>query len=225
MFIDPSGHIGIMPDGSIYMVDGDMEIDKQLVQLKQQYSNATSDSERQRLAGEAKTLRDNNPGKWHVSSDKSLDYYTIPDVTEKLNDLMSSNREEFEKHRGNFIWFKNNVGYNCLFDIKTQSEWQHEHVIYNGQVLRGDVPGNISYGYLGKAAHFSDFTLRVAAGIAQQFSNAGQPVDRTWIFTNWGDAPGDWEFIKIGIEQWKKDVNYKWWNINPLDRNGNYGWF
>ncbi len=225
VFIDPWGLSGIMPDGSYYITHS---LDRQLLRLKQEYGMADLTRQAQ-IAQEAANIRASGKEDvdWSVRADKSLDYYTIYDITEKLNNLMRSNRELFEKHRGDYIWFKNNVGYGRIFDIKVQNEWQKEHFIYDGQVLRGDAPGNIVYGYLGKAAHFSDITLKIAAGIAQQSSKAGQPVKRSWILTSWGDAPGDWEFIKIGIEAWKKDVNYNPWNVNPFssDINKNYGWW
>jgi len=59
--------------------------------------------------------------------------------------------------------------------------------------------------YLGTATGFSAFTLRVFAGVAQQLYPGDQPVDRSWIWTDFGDAPGDWELILIGIQRWRED--------------------
>ena len=46
MLVDPSGKLSILPDGTIHVNKNDNQTDVQLLQLKIDYANATSDEER-----------------------------------------------------------------------------------------------------------------------------------------------------------------------------------
>jgi hypothetical protein len=212
MFIDPSGCIGVMPDGSIYMAEGDTEIDKQLLLYKINYENAETDNERKEIAERAAELRANNPNtsekqdRWHVSADLSLDYYTVTDITDKLNDLMAQEAVEYgdlyyQFEAMNYLKFYNLVRNGAVYDLKNQPDWQHEQFIYNDEVIDKDAPGNINYGYLGKVMGINDNTLCIAAGAAQ--IKAGTS-NLAYIFS-YGDDPRDQYRIKQGINIYKNE--------------------
>ncbi|NOJ74160.1 hypothetical protein [Paenibacillus alvei] len=93
IYIDPTGRCGVMPDGSFHACNA---VDKQLLSLKINYKKATTQVKRDSLVAKANVLRNlngkydekNNPKGYSVRSDKSLDYYTVIDVTKKLNGVM-----------------------------------------------------------------------------------------------------------------------------------------
>ena len=209
MYIDPRGLIGIMPDGTIYMDEDDTNIDKQLLQLKIDYKNATSNAERSRITKKARTIRKNNEGQYKVLAEHSISNYYIPDLTDKLHRFVIAQTETFALHAGDLQWFRENVDYGKIVDLKENPEFARPgysyHVIYNGEVYRGDMPGNFAYGYLGKVALFPDLVLYVGAGVAQQ-TNQSAPKDWRWIFSDFGDAPGDRAFIDMGISYY-----YEYW--------------
>ena len=209
-YIDPTGHAGILPDGSIY---AETWVDRRLLDLKLEYENATSVEKRAEIAELAADLRESYPDLWTVGADMSLGFCRIPDITASLDYLMQSNEAEFAEHRGDYLWFAEQVNYHQTFDLKDWDEFQHSNFVYRGQVLRQDAPANILFGYLGTAAGFSPFTLRVFACVAQQLYPGDQPVDGRWIWTDFGDAPGDWELILIGIQRWRED-----WMEPPSDQ-------
>lgn len=84
------------------------------------------------------------------------------------------------------------------YDLKNQPDWQHDEFIYNGEIVDKDVPGNILYGYLGKAMGFRDDTLYTAAGLAQIRAGTSKPEWQNNIY--YGDDPRDHARIMQGIE-------------------------
>ena len=95
------------------------------------------------------------------------------------------------------------------YDLKNLPDWQKEHFIYNGEIINKDVPGNISYGYLGKAMEIPDEILIKAAGYAQQQAGTSSPE---WVrLEGFGDDPRDTTRIKQGISI------YDEWHKGPFD--------
>ncbi len=208
-YVDPSGLIGIMPDGSIYMDENDTETDRILLQLKMNYVNAATNEQRKTIAIEADLVRKTTTESYKVLPHHTLAPYIIPDLTNSINALMNDNKEEFRKHKKDYIWFKDHVKTGALVDVKNSNvnfkrEAYSYHIIYAGQVMRADAPGNILYGYLGKAAEFSDTVLLYCAGAYQIYEDSNRDIGKTIknsprLLDNYGDNKGDSEQIKFGI--------------------------
>lgn len=205
-FIDPSGHCGVLANGNFHDCNG---VDTQLLQLKLDYSKASTDAERNRIRDNAASLRassgrhdeKNNPNGYTVMYDKGLDYYTIPDVTDKLNGLMLKYEYMFDAESKrtwvvNLEVFYNTVKNKAELDLKNLPDWQHSHFVYDGEIVDKDVPGNISYGYFGKVLNIPDFVLKSGAGAAQIAAGTSSIK----FFTSYGDDPRDTARIKQGIQ-------------------------
>ena len=93
--------------------------------------------------------------------------------------------------------FKNSVQNDGVWDLKQQEKWQNSSLYYfNGEIVDADAPGNIMYGYLGKAYGMPDNVLYYAAGFAQIVAGTSTQL---WVKTGTGDDPIDYENIKRGI--------------------------
>ena len=150
---------------------------------------------------------------------KTLDYYTnFEDITESLTKLMIRNEYmyttyysngQFKKLAdnpiawiGNLSEFKNKVGNNQIWDLKQKDEWQNSSLYYfNGELVDSDAPGNIMYGYMGKAYGIPDDVLYYAAGLAQIVAGTSTKL---WVETGTGDDPIDYYNIKRGIDYYNK---------------------
>ncbi|EPY2275232.1 polymorphic toxin type 44 domain-containing protein, partial [Clostridium sporogenes] len=88
-------------------------------------------------------------------------------------------------------------------DLKNQG-WTDSVYIFNGEIIPGDAPGNILYGYMGKAFGYSDELLLRAAGYAQVKAGTSKPEWGHWSGSEpYGDDPRDQSFIKKGISYYK----------------------
>ncbi|MDD9150920.1 polymorphic toxin type 44 domain-containing protein [Sporolactobacillus sp. CQH2019] len=67
---------------------------------------------------------------------------------------------------------------------------------FRGKIITGDDFGNIHYGYVGKAAGFSDRTLETYGGIVQVIGN--KRINKAWYRTYY-DEPKDNTMIRYGI--------------------------
>ena len=198
LFIDPSGLIGIMPDGTIHMGEGDTDIDRQLLQLKIDYENAKNDTERKRIAAKAKSIRNNNEGQYRVLLSHSISEYYIRDITTDLVAIMDDLEPEFISHRRDFFWFAKNVNTGAVVDLKNSNDNfkftdYSYHLIFDGKVYRADASGNILYGYLGIAAGITESELLFGAATQQTIFNIKRGIFRI------GDNPGDADQIMAGI--------------------------
>jgi len=217
MFIDPSGNSGILADGSYYITH---PLDEQLLRLKQEYEVASAER-RDAIAQEAQAIRDS--GKegidWSVRAGFSLDRYIIDrDITTEFNDLMKYVGEKHFWRRFKaitksgditrhieFAWMVRPGG---IYDLKSKKEWQgKEHFIYEGRVIWYDDPGNILYGYLGKAMGFEDHELLIAAGAVQILTCSSKLEYVSSFF----DDPRDQMGIAEGIVKFKMVHNRIWW--------------
>ena len=71
--------------------------------------------------------------------------------------------------------------------------------------MRGDSPGNILYGYVGKCFKYTDELLQRAAGYAQAQAGTNKPEWGKWNGSYpYGDDPKDQESIKIGMNFYRR---------------------
>lgn len=147
-----------------------------------------------------------------IKKDKLLEYYTaFEDATKPLTKLMI--RVEYEYTMVNnklsyadipLYWttklmeFKANVENKGIWDLKQLPEWQQSSLYYfNGELVDNDAPGNIMYGYIGKAYGIPNDVLYLGAGIAQIAADTSKAQ---WIYSGTGDDPIDYKNIVRGIE-------------------------
>ena len=132
------------------------------------------------------------------------DFY-IPDPTNEFEAFLSINEKRFFNrrnyaHPAKLFWFAEQVKTGSRVDLKNDDRFKREkhsyHVILHGEVVRGDTPGNLTYGYLGTAAGISEYMLLLGAGINQIILDK-RPI---WdVFVDFGDNPGDGNQIKLGV--------------------------
>lgn len=90
-------------------------------------------------------------------------------------------------------------------DLKNQGWGTKENYIFDNKVVRGDAPGNILYGYVGKCFKYQDILLQRAAGYAQQQAGTNKPEWGKWNGNYpYGDDPKDQENIKIGMDFYRR---------------------
>ena len=206
-YIDPSGLIGIKPDGTIYMDETDTEIDRKLLQLKIDYENADGLFQKDIIARAARKIRNENIGNYKVMAEHTLDSYRIPDVSLAMNTIIHNREAEFEQIDGDLVQFKEAVKTGSMIDVKNTNDTFKRnhysyHIIFNGEVMRADAPGNILFGYFGTAAGIGDVVLLTGAGVFQVIDG---PRKIEWIFRYGGDAPGDGNQIMYGIEMYYRN--------------------
>jgi len=100
-----------------------------------------------------------------------------------------------------YSWFRGKVASGKAWDFKDNDykSYKDTGVIVCGREYRNDMPGNFHYGFVGKAAGFSNWTLFNAAGAAQIKAGTSS---RKYHCTNYDD-PEDQEFIRLGILLYK----------------------
>jgi len=125
------------------------------------------------------------------------DYYTIHDVTDRLNNFMKSYELSVNWQIVQDIpilkikdFFFEVMTYGPL-DLKTNPDWQNSLFIYNREIVDRDALANIAYGYLGTFLGISESMLYKGADIEQIFES---------FFKNTKDDPRDKPRIKQGID-------------------------
>ncbi|MGL5036822.1 MAG: N-acetylmuramoyl-L-alanine amidase [Aeromonas sp.] len=109
--------------------------------------------------------------------------------------------------------FYNLVSKNSILDLKNQglpaiTNGKWNYYTFRGVTYRGDVPGNILYGYVGKSYNFSDQLLLRAAGFAQFTDNPEYTILQylsDFITPPYGDDPSDQKAIQIGIDYYNSN--------------------
>ena len=130
----------------------------------------------------------------------------IKDITKAIDSLVARYyymyKSDWEGILGtieNLYNFYNLVRNNGLADLKNQG-WTDSQYIFDGNVYRGDAPGNILYGQLGTAFGFSQELLLRAAGFAQFMAGTNEPEWGHYLGDEpYGDDPYDQFCIKVGI--------------------------
>ncbi|MEG2823061.1 MAG: polymorphic toxin type 44 domain-containing protein [Lachnospiraceae bacterium] len=141
---------------------------------------------------------------------KDISYYdTQPDITKSLIYEMIKN--EYESNAGGydrFPWigrlpeFKENVQNRGPWDLKQNPAWSSSSAyIFNRELVDKDAPGNIMYGYMGKAYGIPDSILYLAASYAQL---AAGTSNLQFLIATLGDDPLDQLNIKRGIQCYNK---------------------
>lgn len=148
-----------------------------------------------------------------IEKGKTISYYTkMENITDRLNKTIL--RAEYmhptvffsiyHVEKGSLaamLDFKSAVQAKGDLDLKLKPEWQNSSLyIYNGEIVDRDAPGNICYGYIGKAYGIDDLTLLAAAGYAQ--IQAGTTMDKyeDTLLLYFGDDPIDQDNIKRGLD-------------------------
>lgn len=139
-----------------------------------------------------------------------------PDVTAKLNSLMDDSEGKYGYARDlDYVdkrsLFKRLVESGGEYDLKSKEGWQDHKLIYDGEVVNNDVPGNINFGNLGKVFDIPDEELVKAAGVYQIWTDMNNPKKRLWDIVkgfnldSFGDDPRDTAEIRRGIGIYKKN--------------------
>lgn len=133
------------------------------------------------------------------------------DITKELKSLFKYYENKYRaKWSGITTPQKLYVFYNLVrngaeADLKNHGYPTNQKYIFNGRLVSGDAPGNILYGYVGKAFGFSDILLLRAAGFAQCHSGTSKPKWGHWSGSApYGDDPNDQENIKVGMNYYRK---------------------
>ena len=123
------------------------------------------------------------------------------DISEAVNIAVIRATGEFQNHSGDFEWFRDTVGDYGKWNIKRNAEvwsstlgisknsYYYEKMFYGRPVVIDDI-GNITYGYLGKAANFSERTLNAGSAL-NHFKNHG--------FGDWNNERSDQACIALGV--------------------------
>lgn len=120
------------------------------------------------------------------------------DITELLTDEI---REDFRRRPFKFKYFAEKVG--------TGMDWDYKSNVYKGYTKTGlciagkwyfyDVPGNVAYGYAGRAAGFKAVTLKVMAGLKQKNDDKKNGKELKSKDSNY-DEPRDQDAVQAGID-------------------------
>ncbi|GKU23225.1 polymorphic toxin type 44 domain-containing protein [Clostridium folliculivorans] len=158
------------------------------------------------------TDKGNNTKSGYVVYNGGFTRFDIRDVTQALKDLMVRYEYMYRSSWANNspieqLWqFYTLVRNKGALDLKNNG-WNESQYIFDGVIVRGDAPGNILYGYLGKAFGYSDELLKRAAGYAQAKAgtNIEHPEWGTWMGdAPYGDDPIDQFYIQVGISYYYK---------------------
>ncbi len=126
----------------------------------------------------------------------------VPDVSSDLTEKMQNYSEESD-HRGPWF-FKNKFKSGGDWDLKNQPglydiEDHPEGFVFFGIQIRNDVPGNILYGFVGKATIWATEKLLLKkAGEYQIKSGTSSPEWQNDIY--FGDDPIDHNYIELGFK-------------------------
>ena len=205
--------IGLLSDGTILMgINANNEDVYALIMLSEMTRAGVSSTEIKKAINRYVDSKDGNTV---IKKDKLLDYYTkFEDITDDLAKLMLRNESIYTTYNTgdeqksiadiplswiiNLMEFKRNVQNNGIWDLKQLERWNNSSLYcFNGNIVDADAPGNIMYGYMGKAYGIPDKVLYYAAGIAQIVANTST---QQWVYTGTGDDPVDYNNIKRGIE-------------------------
>ncbi|MDO4302186.1 MAG: polymorphic toxin type 44 domain-containing protein, partial [Clostridia bacterium] len=134
------------------------------------------------------------------------------DVSVPINNALNNSRADFEANSGDYKWFYNQVKSGAPWDIKLEKSWESTigstypgsystKVVLFGQITTPEELGNITYGYLGSAAGFSELILLKGGDAAA----AGVDLSVKGILKGIGgmitgaDSEEDKNNVKIGI--------------------------
>lgn len=141
---------------------------------------------------------------------KLIEGSNLKNVTEKLLALFVKYEDKYKNvwsgmsTPGQLYTFYNLVRNGGEADLKNQG-FNESKYIFDDKVVRGDAPGNILYGYVGKCFKYTDELLLRAAGFAQQQAGTSKPEWGSWNGKPpYGDDPNDQASIKIGMNFYRR---------------------
>jgi RHS repeat-associated protein len=141
---------------------------------------------------------------FHGGEEIAMPKSIFPDITADLTEKMRTNAKKILII--NPFKFMERVSTGGEWDFKSQKGTIYESgkfkfYLFKDQLVRYDAPGNIHYGYVGKAAIWSwDKLLFQSAGAVQTYKKP------EWnIPPYYGDDPVDYEYIKLGIDLYNED--------------------
>ena len=129
-------------------------------------------------------------------------------MTEKLDNLIVDSEKKYWPMKSKSEPYRTKKFYDLVreggeYDLKNKPEWKGEdRYIYNGEVVKRDVPGNIHYEHLGKVFGYSDEVLKAGAGAYQMWQDPRQIKNFNW--DTYGDDPRDTERIRQGIDIYRR---------------------
>lgn len=123
------------------------------------------------------------------------------DISKPVNDAVYRAKSEFEQHEGDLVWFRAIVGDNGKWNVKRTAEvWAdtlgistnsyNQPLLFYGRPVVIDEIGNITYGYLGKAAGIYDTVLMAGS--------MGNHIKNHFVY-NMNNEMHDEALIQLGI--------------------------
>lgn len=128
------------------------------------------------------------------------------DMSTPVLNALRRDEGDFENHSGDLFWFAAQVGNEGRWNIKRDAKIWEETIGttfpgYSGQMyffgilITVEDAGNITYGYLGKAAEISDNALQTGSAVNHAAGHG---------FNDWGNEAADWGMIAAGISLYKQ---------------------
>ena len=135
------------------------------------------------------------------------------DFSVPINNALNNAVGDFQAHSGDFMWFYDMVKTGAIWDIKLKDKWNaligagtypgsiSASIVLFGTLTTPEAVGNITYGYLGTAAGFSEGILLKGG----DFAAAGGNLSLTGLFNGIGgvfrsaDSADDKANVRIGI--------------------------
>ncbi len=174
--------------------------------VKGQSPNLSDKEIQSRVDDIAKLNNLNNPNLIKPGDRLKAPDSVIPDITDDLMAKMEANASDSAIL--NPFTFRKKVRNKGDWDYKNQKgtiyeSGKYNNYFFNGEIITGDAPGNINYGYVGKAAWWaSEKLLFKQAGKAQKAAGTSLPEwDKPPYY---GDDPNDYNMIKKGIQLYEK---------------------
>ncbi|QSI04804.1 RHS repeat-associated core domain-containing protein [Treponema pedis] len=204
-YIDPTGMYTLDTEDNAPIII--VEKDDNLWNIVKGQSPNLSDKEIQsRVDDIAKLNNLNNPNLIKPGDRLKAPDSVIPDITDDLMAKMEANASDSAIL--NPFTFRKKVRNKGDWDYKNQKgtiyeSGKYNNYFFNGEIITGDAPGNINYGYVGKAAWWaSEKLLFKQAGKAQKAAGTSLPEwDKPPYY---GDDPNDYNMIKKGIQLYEK---------------------
>ena len=110
---------------------------------------------------------------------------------------LDKNIQEAEAHKGNLLWFYNQV--------QSGRPWDYKNVKGLEKTARIEDFGNFNYGATGAALGLPDGVLIFGAGGKQVLDHRNEPEKHTNIFgIHYGDDPRDSAMVRRGIEYYRR---------------------
>ena len=192
--------IGFDANGDIVYGNPEHKDLAKLIQLMIEYEKPGANQ--QLIERQIEKIKATHPDYDVVGKEKTLEYYQIIDITDRLNEIMKDAEKQYAIYyyapdAMKYLTFLLLVAPNMKYDLKSKDEFlAHSLYIYDGEIVDRDVLGNIVYGYLGRVMGINELPLYTVPGLEQIYKNTSDP--------NWGysyyDDPRDQARIMQGVD-------------------------